>query len=363
MQGVLSRGHWVRSRSTMILCLISAALTVPAACHWDVRPVSKLSDHFDGSRFHNRAPYPPDSFAENVRLFWAIAVHRHAWPRQPAITQATPTEPRVACGVRATIIGHATVLLQVDGLNILTDPVMGERIGANRLISEKRAIAPGLSLKQLPVIDVILLSHNHFDHLDLPSLQAIVKRQLGDPPLVLTGLGTARLLQKHGIERVKEMDWNDFVDISGERIYFLEVVHESGRLNYVDDKSLWGSYLIEAPSAKLYFAGDSAYSDHFKRIGQAFGPIKMAFLPIGAYEPHALLYRHHMDPAEAVRAHLDLQSEKSIGIHFNIFNSAADRFNQPVEDLRTARNKAQLLPSAFVAPMPGELFTEPCNIR
>ncbi len=186
------------------------------------------------------------------------------------------------------------------GLNILTDPAMGDRIGPNRLFSVKRQLAPGLTLKQLPTIDLLLISHNHFDHLDLPSLKAIVKQQPDHPPLVLTGLGNGALLNENGIGKTKEMDWDDFVEVAGERIYFLEAVHESGRFNYVDNKSLCGSFLIEAPSAKLYFAGDSAYGGHFRRIGQKFGPIDLSFLPIGAYEPHARLYRHHMDPAEAV---------------------------------------------------------------
>ncbi len=320
-----------------------------------------VSDHFDGVHFHNRPPYTPDSFWDGARLFWSIADHRHRWPEQPVPAQTTSPAARVPCGLHATVIGHATILIQLDGLNILTDPVMGERIGVNRLLSEKRAIPPGLSLEQLPVIDVILISHNHFDHLDIPSLQAIERRQPEHAPLVLTGLGNAALLRKHGIGNTKEMDWGDSVLFSGERIAFLEAVHESGRTNYLDDKSLWGSFLIESTSGKLYFAGDSAYGNHFRRIGQSFGSIDMSFLPIGAYEPHTFLYRHHMSPAEAVQAHEDLGSAKSVGIHFNVFNSAADRFDQPREDLQIALTNAKLPQSAFVASSPGEMVSLPCH--
>jgi L-ascorbate metabolism protein UlaG (beta-lactamase superfamily) len=122
-----------------------------------------------------------------------------------------------------------------------------------------------------------------------------------------------------------------------------------------------GPSSYKPPAQKLYFAGDTAYGSHFKRVEEMFGPVDMAVLPIGAYEPHALIFLHHMNPAEAVQAHLDLKSCKSIGIHFNVFNSAADRYDQPIDDLRNAEAKANLPGSTFVAPRPGEVVSQPCH--
>ena len=184
-----------------MLLICGFALQQLAASDPEMQNAGKVSDHFNGTNFYNRIPYAAHDFWDSWRLFWAIAVHRHHWPNQPVAFHAAQTEARVPCGLRATIIGHAMVLLQVDGLNILTDPVMGERIGENRLLSVNRELAPGLSLGELPIIDVILISHNHFDHLDIPSLQAILGRQPNSAPVVLTGLGNAKLLRKNGIEK------------------------------------------------------------------------------------------------------------------------------------------------------------------
>jgi L-ascorbate metabolism protein UlaG (beta-lactamase superfamily) len=225
-------------------------------------------------------------------------------------------------GVKATFIGHATVLLQVGGLNILTDPVFFDSVGLNRVLGQRRVTDSGVKLERLPHIDVIPIRHNHYDHLDRPSIEKIAAQQGNTPPQILTGLGNKALLQKHGLKNVSELEWGDVVEIGGRQFHFLEAVHASRRGLFDSGKSLWGSFLIETPEGNIYFAGDTAYGEHFKRVYEQFGPVQLALLPIGAYKPRWFMSRLHIDPEEAVRAHLDLHSSRSIAIRFDTFNFA-----------------------------------------
>jgi L-ascorbate metabolism protein UlaG (beta-lactamase superfamily) len=317
----------------------------------------QASDHFDGHRFHNRdldsAPEP--TFWEEVRIAWALKTKHKNWPdRFESTPTDAPKEP-VLHGIRVLWIGHASALIQTPTLNILTDPVLFDAIGPT-LFPTKTVTHPGMSLDSLPRIDLILISHNHYDHMDLKSIHALFERQQGNPPTILVGLGLGEDLKAEGISSYSELDWDDSVTVKDTKIFFLEAVHTSRRGIWDTNRTLWGSFLIDSPEGRIYFAGDTAYGNHFKSIYERFGAPKISLLPIGAYEPRWFMYRMHMNPNEAVLAHMELHSEHSIGIHFGLIDNAGESYEAPVNDLAVARKNHGIQEAQFVAPHLGQIF-------
>jgi L-ascorbate metabolism protein UlaG (beta-lactamase superfamily) len=318
-------------------------------------PASQVTDHFDGQRFHNRERFPDPTFWEEVKIGWTLRTKTRNWPDH---FQTPPTElPKdpVLHGIRVLWIGHAAALIQTPTLNILTDPVLFDSIGPV-LFPLKTVTNPGVTVGGLPRIDVILISHNHYDHLDLKSLHAIVNRQGGGAPTVLVGLGVGKLLKQEGIPSVSELDWDQSVTVKGTKFVYLEAIHTSRRGVWDTDRTLWGSFLIDSPEGRIFFAGDGAYGKHFKHIYERYGAPKVSLLPIGAYEPRWFMYRMHMNPDEAVRAHMDLHSEHSIAIHFGLIDNAAESYAAPVNDLTVARKVHGIAEATFVAPHIGQIF-------
>lgn len=314
-----------------------------------------VSDHFDGHRFHNRDGPPEPTFLEEIRIAWTLRTKTKNWPdRFETAPVDIPHDP-VSHGIRVLWMGHATTLIQTPTLNILTDPILFDAVGP-RYYPIPTVTNPPVAADRLPRIDVVLISHNHYDHLDLRSIHAIFDRQVRDPPTVLVGLGVGALLKREGISRYRELDWNDSVTIRDTRIVFLEAVHNSRRGLWDTDKTLWGSFLIDSPEGRIYFAGDTAYGKHFKNIYERFGAPKISLLPIGDYEPRWFMYRMHMDPDEAVLAHMDLHSEHSIAIHFGFLDLAGDSYEAPVDALAAARRTHQVAAGEFVAPHLGQVF-------
>ena len=257
--------------------------------------------------------------------------------------------------IRVQWIGHSGTLIQTPGLSIVTDPILFDSIGPP-LFGSSTMTNPGVLIDSLPTIDVILISHNHYDHLDLRSLRALVDRQRANPPTILTGRGVGALLKGAGFVRVSELDWDESVTIKDARIYFLEAIHTSRRGIGDPNKTLWGSFLIDSPAGRIYFAGDTAYGEHFRTIYQTYGAPTVSLLPIGAYEPRWFMFRMHMNPDEAVRAHLDLHSQISIGMHFGLIDNAGERYDAPVNDLIAARRARGVDATEFVAPRYGQVF-------
>jgi len=208
----------------------------------------------------------------------------------------------------------------------------------------------------MPRIDLILISHNHYDHLDLKSIHALLERQKAHPPLILTGIGVGADLKTEGISTYSELDWDDSVTVKDTRIFFLEAVHTSRRGVWDTNKTLWGSVLIDSPEGRIYFAGDTAYGKLFKNIYDRFGAPTISLLPIGAYEPRWFMYRMHMNPDEAVLAHIDLHSKQSIAIHFGLLDLAAESYEAPVNELAAARVAHGVEEATFVAPHIGQVF-------
>jgi len=315
----------------------------------------QTSDHFDGRRFHNRERYPDPTFWDEVDIAWTLKTKTKNWPNHFHTIPADLSKDPVPSGIRVLWVGHATAVIQTPTLNIITDPVLFDSIGPG-LFPIKTVTNPGVTVDGLPRIDVILISHNHYDHLDVKSIHAIFDKQKSSSPTVLVGLGVGNLLKKEGISAYSELDWDQSVTVKDTKFVFLEAVHTSRRGILDTNKTLWGSFLIESAAGNIYFAGDSAYGKHFKHIYEKYGAPKLSLLPIGAYEPRWFMYRMHMNPDEAVLAHIDLHSERSIAIHFGLIDNAGESYEAPVNDLAVARNIHGIAEANFVAPHIGQVF-------
>jgi L-ascorbate metabolism protein UlaG (beta-lactamase superfamily) len=261
----------------------------------------------------------------------------------------------VVQGIRVLWIGHSTTLIQTSHLNLMTDPLLFDAIGPG-VLGPHTVTNPAVLVDSLPGIDAILISHNHYDHLDLRSLHALVDRQPHEPPIILVGHGVGALLKSAGLLWYTELDWDDAVTVKNARVHFLEAVHTSRRGIWDTNETLWGSFLIDSPEGRIYFAGDTAYGAHFSAVYAKYGAPVVSLLPIGAYEPRWFMYRMHMNPDEAVQAHLDLHSQNSVGVHFGLIDNAGESYEAPVTDLTAARRARGVDAAHFAAPRYGQIF-------
>lgn len=316
------------------------------------------STHFDGQRFHNLEPKPHKSLADVLK--WQL---KRA-PQLPWVAQAGPnTAPVVTSRVqgaelRVTYINHATLLIQQHGLNILTDPLWSKRASPFEFIGPKRYHPPGLSLDQLPPIDLILVSHNHYDHLDLFSLRQLAERF--PSAQVVTGLGNSGLIGECGFPDVIELDWwqslplNEYLNL-----HAVPVQHWSARARHDTNRSLWLGFVLDSADGPVLFPGDSGLGPEFKLIHQRFGPLRFAALPIGAYAPRWFMRDNHMNPDDAVQAHQQLASQCSMAIHFGTFNLSDEEQFAPLQELDKALAERQVPASEFRPPKPGEQWQVP----
>jgi L-ascorbate metabolism protein UlaG (beta-lactamase superfamily) len=291
------------------------------------------SDHFDGTTFRNTAGGAGKSFGDFWR--WQRTRRPTAWPKW-VDNVAIPAPPAAlhADEVAITFVNHITFLVQYAGLNVLTDPVYSERVSPFESAGPRRVRAPGLPFEALPRVDVVLLSHNHYDHLDLPTLRRLASAHA---PRIVTGLGNRPFLQEHGIAGVIELDWWQEVREQGAEMTFTPAKHWSGRGLRGRNRTLWGGFVLRHGATQLYFAGDTGYGEHFAEIRRRHGVVDFALLPIGAYEPRWFMQEQHMDPDEAVRAHLDLGVRISIATHFGCFQLTDEGIDDPLRELANAR--------------------------
>ncbi len=229
------------------------------------------------------------------------------------------------------MVNHSTVLLQQSGCNILTDPIWSERASPLTWAGPRRRRMPGVRWEDLPRIDIVLLSHNHYDHLDLATLRRLAKRGQSD---FIVPLGVARLLRSQGIGPVYELDWGESQALDGVTVHGLPAMHFSARGLFDRNRTLWCGYMMEAAGRKVYFAGDTAFGEHFARIREVFGAPGLALLPIGAYEPRWFMSPVHMNPEDAVKAHGILGARTSIAIHHGTFQLADEAVDTPKKRLR-----------------------------
>jgi L-ascorbate metabolism protein UlaG (beta-lactamase superfamily) len=266
--------------------------------------------------------------------------------RWPARIDEPPKQPprRDDASAVVTFIGHATFLIQTAAGNILTDPMYSERAGPWNLLGPRRVRPPAISFNDLPPIAIILLSHNHYDHCDVRTLGMLARRF---DPMVITPVGNAPLVRSAGMRRVEELDWWQDAKTLPLPITLTPAHHFSARGALDRNRALWGGFVIVAGGRRLYFAGDTAYAPFFGDIRRRLGPFDLALLPIGAYEPRWFMQSVHMNPAEAVQAHLDLEAPESIGMHFGTFQLTTEGIDEPLRALEHAREARNVPASRF----------------
>jgi L-ascorbate metabolism protein UlaG (beta-lactamase superfamily) len=299
-----------------------------------------VSDHFDGEHFFNPGRSGPRGTGSVLK--WLFTRQPGPWRKWTDSPPGPPPPERVDDGkILVTFVGHSTVLIQMDSLNILTDPVWCMRASPFSFIGPPRHRPPGLRFEDLPPIDVVLQSHDHYDHYDLRTLRRIAKKW---HPKFVSPLAVPARLEAHGIASrasVAELDWWQGAEVAPHlKITAVPARHFSGRALRDRNRTLWCGYMIEGPSGGVYFAGDTAYGDHFREIRKQFPAIRLAFIPIGAIRPTWLMGPVHIAPPDSVRAHQELGAATSIGIHFGTFRLADDGEDEPVTELQRALDAA-----------------------
>ncbi|MEA2240140.1 MAG: hypothetical protein QOC81_4864 [Thermoanaerobaculia bacterium] len=321
---------WTKAAVAIGSALGAAAIErlVFAAPRWR----GPVSDHFDGERFrnHERGRQSEGSF-----LKWMANRERGAWPQHPEVVYGPAPPERVGDGrLRVTFINHSTTLIQMDGVNILTDPVWSERVSPVSFAGPKRHRAPGIRFDDLPPIDLALVSHNHYDHMDVATLRALQTRHR---PAIVTPLGNAALLRRNGVHDAFDFDWWETArHANGIETTVVPARHFSARALSDRDRNLWSGFVISGASGHVYFAGDTGWGDHFAEIGRRFAPIRAALLPIGSYMPRWFMQPAHIDPAQAVDAHVALGARTSVAVHFGTFALGDDGEYDPIRDLNDA---------------------------
>jgi N-acyl-phosphatidylethanolamine-hydrolysing phospholipase D len=331
-----------------------------------------VNPYHDASRPHHR----PDGF-NNLHLDnWradAPSFWKWQWERLGAdraaddpqrIGRVMPDLARLHANradVTVTWIAHSTVLWQANGLNILTDPHFGPRASPVPFAGPRRLVPLPTALSSLPRIDVVLLSHNHYDHLDHGTVQAL-NAQPGGPPLFVVPLGVDLWMLERGITRVQRMDWWDRLALpapGGElAVHFVPVQHWSSRTPWDRNATLWGGFVVEATAGgqpyRLLFTGDTGYSPDFKTLGERFGGFDFALIPVGCYEPRWFHGSMHVDEEEAVRIHVDVRSRLSMGVHWGTFRLCDEPIHAPLDRLPAARARHGVADDAFVLSRMGE---------
>ena len=345
-------------------CLLAALATALAAtsCSAPNRYYDPKKPHHTERGFRNTDPaaVAPRPFGEFLR--W----QRERWSLEipPPKVDLSPNVPDLGYiqknrgDFAVTWVGHATVLVQMGGLNILTDPQFSERAFPVQWAGPKRFQPPAVRIAELPHIDVVAISHNHYDHLDLGSVKALAA-QPGGSPLFLVPLGNERLLADEGVTNVRALDWWDSVEVRGARVHLVPVQHWSRRTLTDANRCLWGGFVLEANSRgklrRVFFGGDTGYSSaDFKAIGAKFGAIDLGLIPIGAYAPRWFMQAQHVDPDEAVKIHQDIRARRSLGIHWGTFQLTDEPLDQALVDLAAARQKHGLSSGEFFTVRHGE---------
>jgi len=327
--------------------------------------VNRPPHHRDGGFQNNHGDVEPKSLADVIRWRWSAA--RRGLPPRPL--NPIPALPADLGFLHAnsgesqtpavTWIGHATVLAQLGGLNLLTDPIFSERASPLSFAGPKREQPPGLALAELPHIDAVLVSHNHYDHLDLPSVRALAA-QAGGSPLFAVPLGLADWFRRRGIERVVELDWWQSHALAGLEIVLVPAQHWSARGLNDRMKTLWGGFAVFAPDCQLFFAGDTGYSRDFTDIRERFaerqqgGGFDIALIPIGAYEPRWFMKEQHVNVEEALKIHADLGAQRSLGVHWGTFELTDEALDEPPRQLAWQRAAQGVADDAFFTLAIGE---------
>jgi len=312
------------------------------------------NDHFDGVRFFNTGQPTTDRSLRDI-LRWRWGERRAPWPATVPVAPATPAARTDR--LRITMVGHATALIQVAGINLLTDPIWSDRASPIAFAGPKRVTRPGIAFDDVPPIDAVLLSHNHYDHLDLATLRRLHHR---DRPAMVMPLGNDAIVRRAIPDaRIHVGDWGDRVALSDTvRTAFTPANHWSSRGLRDRRMALWAGHFIDTPAGGVWFAGDTGYGDGaiFREIHALHGAPTVALIPIGAYEPRWFMTAQHVNPAEAVRIMQDVHAGHALGIHWGTFQLTDEPRLAPVDDLAAALSAAGEPAHRFVAAHPGAVY-------
>ncbi len=360
---MIQRAH---ARRTLAVALLSALTLVLAA----LAGASPKVDGIDDSRLGAELPRAPrkDGTFRNLDPDFRRASD---WTRvrfyllgfSSLLTGARHFEPLPSAppdlkalrrnhhGATVTWIGHSTLLVQLDGVNLLTDPIWSQRMGPlSGTVGVRRFTPPAIALEDLPPIDVVLISHDHYDHLDEPTVLRLAE---AFNPLFVVPLGIKEWLADRGITNVVELDWSESISIKGLHIVCAPAQHGSGRSLTDGGRRLWASWAVIG-TKRFYFAGDSGYASHFEMIGHALGPFDLAALPIGSYTPRVIAKPVHMSPEEALQAWRDLRATDFIGIHWGTYKLAREPYDEPPQRIAAEVARLEVDPARIWLPKPGE---------
>lgn len=307
----------------------------------------------DGRRYVLAGHRGEGSFRDLVK--WQMEGKRARWPSRVVNPGHPPPPQRVeGTALKATWIGHSTVLLQTAGLNILTDPFLSSRASPVPFAGPRRVRPAALTPETLPPIDLILLSHNHYDHMDLPALRRIARHHA---PHVVTPHGNGRWIRRASARyTIDELGWRDRLEHRGLSIHVMPALHWSKRGLFDANTALWGAFVVETPGGTIYFAGDTGFGNGatFAEVNDRFGPPRLALLPIGAYEPRWFMHPQHMNPEEAVKAHKLLGAKASLAIHHGTIQLTDEAIDAPLVELRSALGQHSVDPASFLVPDAGQ---------
>lgn len=316
-----------------------------------------MNVYYDPSKPHHRPNGFNNNYIDNATIGggfwrwtwdnWTKGVPEQHAERVPVVPVDTAYLRANARDVTVTWIGHATALWQAGGLNILTDPHFGDRASPVSFAGPRRATRLPVTLAELPRIDMVVISHNHYDHLDIGTLRDL-NRQPGGPPLFVVPLGIDLWMERQGIVNVKALDWWDAHLFRDAKVTLVPVQHWSARTPFDRHETLWGGYVVEAAGFSMFFTGDTGYSPDFKEIGRRFGGVDFAQIAVGCYEPRWFMKQQHVNEEEAVLIHLDVKSKFSLGVHWGGFRLCDDPVEQPMDRLPAALEKHGVPDGDFV---------------
>lgn len=315
-----------------------------------------VSDHFDGTTFFDPDGSPPKKLSDVLR--WQFTRSPAKWPERVPNDHSDVPPPQVEGGrVRLSFVGHVSWLIQTAGLNILVDPVWSERASPFTFAGPKRVRNPGIDFDKLPTIDAVLVSHGHYDHLDVRTLSKLAAKF---SPRVITPLGNDVTMKSNDANiRAEAYDWNQRVELgNGIAVTLVATRHWSARGLFDRNKALWASFVLETPAGKIYIVCDSGYGTgvHFRRVREQHGALRLAILPIGAYEPRWFMRDQHMNPEDAVKALNDCGASQALAHHHGTFQLTDEAIDAPVNDLAIALDAAKIPREKFVALKPGQTF-------